>query len=245
MLYSLVGISFALGMQVSKIPVSEIRVSGMQASTEEGYMPSQEDLAHATQQAAKLQIDANKLIDKNLLENFFKKDHPKKGCPSQLMEGRSHLPGKDQTKGCLKSKAPATPQKEKGNQILIFVSFAMPEASLKSLAQEAQRISTQRDASQRVSTQQHNAVLVMRGLYQDSFVKTAKKLQDLGITVDINPELFETHQVTSVPTFVQLKDGQPLHSLKGNVTLRFAAEKFENQLADSQRIEDQSFEGVS
>jgi conjugal transfer pilus assembly protein TrbC len=111
---------------------------------------------------------------------------------------------------------------EPGNndQILVFVSFSMPEASLKTLAHDAE---------------QHNAVLVMRGLHEDSFVKTANKLKDLGIGVDINPELFEIHQVTVVPTFVSVKSSQPLWRLKGNVTLGFAAKKFKEKLAGEQR----------
>ena len=95
----------------------------------------------------------------------------------------------------------------------------MPETSLKSLAQEAQR----------VSTQKHHVVLVMRGLYEDSFVKTASKLQELGIAVDIHPELFEAHHVTSVPTFVRLENGEPIFSLRGNVTLDFVLKTFEDQ----------------
>jgi conjugal transfer pilus assembly protein TrbC len=103
---------------------------------------------------------------------------------------------------------------DKKDQLLVFVSFSMPEASLKSLAQAAE---------------QHNAVLITRGLYEDSFVKTANKLKDLGIGVDINPELFETYQIDAVPTFVCVKSGRPLWRLKGNVTLGFVTKKFKGQ----------------
>ncbi len=105
--------------------------------------------------------------------------------------------------------------------LLIFVSFSMPESSLKSLSREAQK---------------QGAVLVMRGLYRDSFVQTAQKLQQLGITVDIHPKLFETHHIVSVPTFVKIDNGRPLYSLKGNVTLDFALKKF-NPLVGNQPIE--------
>ena len=106
-----------------------------------------------------------------------------------------------------------------GTRILVFVSFSMPESSLKSLGEEAMRD----------SQTLFRPILVMRGLYRDSFVKTAEKLKDLGVSVDINPELFETHHITTVPTFVLLKDGKPLHRLKGNVTLAFARETFASQ----------------
>ena len=253
MLPPLVYLSFVLGMQVSAT-----QVSGIQAFSGEEYLPSQEDLAHAIQQAKKIQEEANNLIHKG---NLLQGEKPRNGCASLLAEGKlvPSNAGKEQgqSKGCFRNKTPSTPQhtsqndasqNEKGSRILLFVSFSMPEASLKSLAQEAQRVSTQRDASQgvstqgdaprRVSTQQHHVVLVMRGLYQDSFVKTASKLQELGIAVDIHPELFETHHVTSVPTFVRLVGGQPVHRLKGNVTLDFVVKTFEEQLMEEKRIKE-------
>jgi len=110
--------------------------------------------------------------------------------------------------------------------LLIFVSFSMPEASLKSLSREAQK---------------QGAVLVMRGLYRDSFVQTAQKLQQLGIAVDIHPELFETHHIVSVPTFIKIANGRPLYSLKGNVTLDFVLKKF-NPLVGNRRVGNQPVE---
>jgi len=132
-----------------------------------------------------------------------------KGCPSSLW-GKPHACASTSPQSERKE---FLPQKE-DSRLLVFVSLSMPDASLKALAQDAKR---------------HNAVLVMRGLYQDNFVKTAQKLQELGIAVDIHPELFETHHVTSVPTFVKLKDGRPIYSLKGNVTLDFVVNTFESQ----------------
>lgn len=96
-------------------------------------------------------------------------------------------------------------------KLFVFVSLSMPEASLKELGHQAKK---------------HSAVLVMRGLHQDSFVKTAEKLKELGITVDIHPDLFEQYQVTIVPTFIQIQDGKLIHRLSGNVTLPFCVEKF-------------------
>ena len=227
MLHPLVYLSFVLGMHVSGIQVSAIQVSGIQAFAGEEYLPAPEDLAQAIQQVKKIQEEANSLIHKG---NLLQGEKSQRGCASQRVEGRKEH-GQDPIKGCLRNKTHPVPQhdsskshKEKGKQILVFVSFSMPETSLKSLAQEAQRVSTQG-----ASTQQHQVVLVMRGLYEDSFVKTASKLQELGIAVDIHPELFEAHHVTSVPTFVRLESGQPIHRLKGNVTLDFAVKTFEGQ----------------
>lgn len=96
-------------------------------------------------------------------------------------------------------------------RILVFVSFSMPKASLKELSRQAKK---------------YNAVLVMRGLYQDSFVKTAQKLEELDIDVDIDPDVFEKYHITKVPTFIQIQAGSPIRRLSGNVTLPFCAEKF-------------------
>lgn len=198
----------------------------VQALAEENPAIFQEALRDAIEQATKLKKEANKFIKENLVNdpfayNFFETESSKKCCPSQGMDEKVH-----ETKGCVKNMTPPIPQsastqktaaqKENADQILVFISFSMPEASLKNLAQEAQR----------VSAQQHNVVLVMRGLYRDSFVKTAQKIEELGIAVDIHPELFQAHHVTSVPTFVRLEDGKSIHSLKGNVTLDFAMEAF-------------------
>ena len=96
-------------------------------------------------------------------------------------------------------------------KIIVFVSLSMPESSLKSLSEEANK---------------HGAVLVMRGLHEDSFTKTSQKLQELGITVDINPQLFEDHHIDAVPTFLSTACGKEVHRLKGNVTLSYCAEQF-------------------
>jgi type-F conjugative transfer system pilin assembly protein TrbC len=189
-------------------------------------------------------------------------DCPSKDAPSPSLDKRADI---RDTKG-----TGMLPTREQ-DQLFVFVSFSMPEMSLKTLAQEAERVSKPRTSARRVSspktstpessTQKYNAVLVMRGLYQDSFVKTAQKLQQLGIAVDINPELFETHNVTSVPTFVFLRNTHPAttqvsetqvsetqastaqgsrtqaaYSLKGNVTLAFAIKKFKDQLAGNQLV---------
>ena len=151
----------------------------------------------------------------------------KGGCPSQLFNKGGEVRGNCSSKP---TKSHLFPSDEeilepgKKDQLLVFVSFSMPEASLKSLARDAE---------------QHNAVLVMRGLYEDSFVKTANKLKDLGIGVDINPELFETYQVTAVPMFVSVKSGQPLWCLKGNVTLGFVLKRFKGQPPEEEQAGEQ------
>jgi conjugal transfer pilus assembly protein TrbC len=104
---------------------------------------------------------------------------------------------------------------EPQEKILVFVSFSMPEASLKSLAQDMTRV---------------NAVLILRGLIEDSFKVTAERLKDYPQGVEVNPELFEKYDIHQVPTFVKVKGEQEQPRLEqarlsGNVTLAFAAQK--------------------
>lgn len=218
----------------------------IQTVAEDGLALSLEVLADATEQATKLQKEADKSIKEILANNpfayhFFENGPSKKGCPSQGTNGKV-----SEVKGCVKNMPSPIPksasteetlaQNENADQILVFVSFSMPEASLKSLAQEAQRdasqrVSTQGDTSQGALTQQHHVMLVMRGLYQDSFAKTAQKLQELGISIDINPELFEKHHIASVPTFVLVRNSHAVLSLKGNVTLSFVAKEFNDHVS--------------
>jgi type-F conjugative transfer system pilin assembly protein TrbC len=108
---------------------------------------------------------------------------------------------------------------EPEDKILVFVSFSMPRQSLVALSKEAQK---------------HHAVLVMRGLKDDSFKATQTAFADLGNEVqtgiEINPEAFETYHIKQVPVFVRVKltpgkEPQELGRLSGNVSLSFAANK--------------------
>lgn len=175
----------------------------------EKFMPSPDVMAHAMQQAQQIQNKSEKLIKDKSINNVFKRHNTHKGCPSQNLKE-----GKKANKGCINNITTPLSEKDKSSQILVFVSFSMPEASLKSLFQEAQN---------------HNAVLITRGLYKDSFVQTAQKLQELGVTIDINPELFDLHNIASVPTFIFLTHSHPTHLLRGNVTLEFVSQKFKEQ----------------
>jgi conjugal transfer pilus assembly protein TrbC len=101
--------------------------------------------------------------------------------------------------------------------ILVFVSFSMPKASLIELSDQCRK---------------YNATLVLRGLHEDSFLKTKDKILEInpkGLQLDINPELFKQYGVRKVPTFVLVKDGKEIKRLSGNVTLEFAHQKLEEE----------------
>lgn len=99
---------------------------------------------------------------------------------------------------------------EDTSKILVFISLSMPSESLKRLFAEAE---------------QQKAVLVLRGLKNNSFKETAQVLGELRISASIDPNLFDKHQVTGVPTFVNVKNDETL-TLRGNVSLSYALEKF-------------------
>jgi type-F conjugative transfer system pilin assembly protein TrbC len=103
-----------------------------------------------------------------------------------------------------------TQQEFSDSSLYIFVSFSMPKETLKALAVEAKR---------------HNAVLVIRGLTHNSFLKTAIFLKELGESVVLNPLLFRDYNVVVVPTFIE-EHQAGYRKISGNITLAYAIQKF-------------------
>lgn len=91
----------------------------------------------------------------------------------------------------------------------IFVSLSIPDETLKSLYQDAKK---------------QDIPLVLRGLMDESFKKTAEHLGSLGIAAEINPQLFKKYQIKRVPTFLSVKK-KDFYTLSGNVTLKYAQQK--------------------
>lgn len=109
-------------------------------------------------------------------------------------------------------------QGHKGAKIYVFVSFSMPTQSLNALLKEAPH---------------HNAVLVLRGLKNNSFKETAHILQEFYANqkediagFEINPELFEKYNITHVPVFFNTSNHK---RLSGNVTLSYASLKLKEE----------------
>lgn len=109
------------------------------------------------------------------------------------------------------------------SNVLIFVSFSMPDASIKVLMQEAKTI---------------HAPLVIRGLVNNSFKETLARFNNLAKDnrggIQLDPTLFQRYQVKQVPAFVVLKPNQCLPTqtcredfniIYGNVHLKFALEQ--------------------
>lgn len=83
-----------------------------------------------------------------------------------------------------------------GPRLLVFVSFSMPERTWQRLMQQAE---------------QAQATLVLRGLVDGSLRQTVLRMQQLigqrKVAVQIDPQAFDRHGVTVVPTIVLLRAG--------------------------------------
>lgn len=115
------------------------------------------------------------------------------------------------------SKKPLDTYKKEGD-LIAFVSLSLGDITLKQLHHDVTRVGGR---------------LVLRGLYHNSFRATQKKISDLGITVEIDPPLFERFHVTHVPTFILTQpfpsdnNTTPIHDrLSGNVSLAYALNTF-------------------
>lgn len=149
-----------------------------QGAQEYQFRPNQE----GNQQAYENQLKANKA-------QAMKNENMR-----QLIDklGQQHT---QRTMGSL----PASSEVGQG-ALLIFVSFSMPERTLKNLSRQAY---------------QYGATVVLRGFADDSLDKTknlARKVNEHGAAWQIHPELFETFNVKNVPTFVMTSDVNSLES---------------------------------
>lgn len=92
----------------------------------------------------------------------------------------------------------------------IFVSSSMPQESIRTLSQQAQKI---------------GAHVVFRGLVGGTFAKTQSYMKDLGITAEIDPPKFDDYKITVVPTFV-LVNTNVSDRVAGHISLFEALDQF-------------------
>lgn len=95
----------------------------------------------------------------------------------------------------------------------VFVSFSLNDEALKTYYMTAEKT---------------GAVLVMRGLIDDSFMATKAKLEELKIEYIIDPELFVKYNVTKVPTIVQ-DNGEVVKKVTGHIPLWDAIKIFNEE----------------
>ena len=124
---------------------------------------------------------------------------------------------------CALKNSGAAAQFLKGPQaeLLIFVSFSMPKTSIEFLAAQAQKI---------------GGKLLIRGLKDNSFQKTAQEVKALKAVLQLDPEKFEKFLVKGVPQFV-IDYGDHYDILSGNVSLEFALEKFIQERPSGKAVE--------
>ena len=83
-----------------------------------------------------------------------------------------------------------------GPTLLVFVSFAMPEATIGRLLDQAERA---------------GATLVLRGLVNGSLRDTVERMQRLigerRVAVQIDPQAFDRFSIVRTPSFVLVRDG--------------------------------------
>lgn len=117
-----------------------------------------------------------------------------------------------------------------GPKLLVFVSFAMPEPTLKRLAEQAGRV---------------NATLVLRGFVNGSLRDTVARVQGLigtgRVPFQIDPQGFDRFAIDKTPSFVLVRDGASTRScasgqcfandafvkVAGDVSLGYALESIE------------------
>lgn len=112
------------------------------------------------------------------------------------------------------------PNAEKSSStVLLCVTLSMNDEDLKAYDRDLRKVGGR---------------MVIRGLIDDSFLKTSKRLKQLGIEVDVDPTVFDQFKVEQVPTFIHAK-GRPgayegVHDrIIGSVSVLYALEKFDQK----------------
>jgi conjugal transfer pilus assembly protein TrbC len=128
-----------------------------------------------------------------------------------------------------KTQEPIATHLNKVSQVLVFLSFSMPERSLHAWL---------------LQCKQSGATPVIRGLIHNSFKETMTSIQTLsqktGIGMQLDPILFKTFEITAVPAVVYVKDTpacpanmdcKPVDydKLYGDVYLDYALDKMESE----------------
>lgn len=108
-------------------------------------------------------------------------------------------------------------------QVLVFVSFSMPIASLAAIVHDAQ---------------QQGAQVLLRGLVDRSFKRTVVRLSEVikqagGGGMQLDPVAFERYHITCVPTVVVLNTPDNFDTLAGDMPLAAALTAIHNHRAAS------------
>ncbi|MFA6302185.1 MAG: type-F conjugative transfer system pilin assembly protein TrbC [Legionella sp.] len=129
----------------------------------------------------------------------------------------------------LKTQEPITTHLKKVSQVLVFLSFSMPDKSLQAWL---------------LQCKETGATPVIRGLIHNSFKETMTAIQLLskktGIGMQLDPILFKTFEIDVIPAVVYVKDtpdcpanmnckSVDYDKLYGDVSLDYALEKMSDE----------------
>lgn len=143
------------------------------------------------------------------------------------------------------SEEPIATHLHKYGQVLVFLSFSMPEQSLSAWLTQCKR---------------SGATPVIRGLINHSFKETLMAVQSLGqktgIGVQLDPVLFQTFSITQVPAVVYVKDTPECPAnmnclpasfdrMYGDVTLDYALEHMNDEQSSEFNLIVQRLRGES
>ncbi|MBX9697502.1 MAG: type-F conjugative transfer system pilin assembly protein TrbC, partial [Alphaproteobacteria bacterium] len=125
---------------------------------------------------------------------------------------------KENKRSCvMQSEALPELQQKPSSTLLVFATLSMSDEALKAYVRDLRKVGGR---------------LVIRGLIDNSFLKTSKRLKDLGIEADIDPTAFEAFKIEHVPTIIHA-NGNPgaynkVHDrMTGNVSVLHTLEEFE------------------
>ena len=147
-----------------------------------------------------------------------------RAAPARTMPAVPVAPGRAPDPAAIaeRHRAIASTATQAGPELLVFVSFSMPHASLLRLAEQASRA---------------GAVLVFRGLAGATLRQMVERLQPLartGAALQIHPEAFTRLGIEVVPTFVladtipgcgEASCERPTRRVSGDVSLDHALER--------------------
>lgn len=165
------------------------------AATAHAQEPSARGEARAEQQARDAVAETERRADTPQLKELLRTDQEAlRSIPGATANPRFDLPDPPLAGLGLESGEPrdwSLAETSPPPPLLVLVSFSMPDAELRSLAEDAAKL---------------RAPLVLRGLVNDSMEETAKRVAALskqaGVSFAIDPTLFSRFDADRVPTLI-------------------------------------------
>ncbi|MFN9001674.1 MAG: type-F conjugative transfer system pilin assembly protein TrbC [Holosporales bacterium] len=176
-----------------------------------------ESLASSTAMKETLQNIMHEVVKHKLSD---KEQSQLKGDANQVL-AEAH---KHRGEVCPESKHVDSPEPSRSS-IYICVSLSMPLHVIRTLGEDVSKV---------------GGTLIFRGLKGNSFKKMIAALmpimKDGVLPIALDPDIFQKHHVTKVPTFIHLDQSGKATQLSGNVNLSFALEKIAAALGPNSEV---------